>query len=295
MWGVPIVLLSIATACVGAMGDDQPVMTAAELGALPHPAADHRLRYGNEPSQFGELRLPPTLGPHPVVIVIHGGCWLAEYGLDYMSAFSDALAAAGAATWSIEYRRVGDQGGGWPGTFVDVGRAADHLREIAPQYDLDLDRVAAVGHSAGGHLALWLAGRAGLERDDPLRGSLPIRLSGVVTQAGIPDLASYTSPDGCGSAVPGLLGGDPPFPLQLLRRSSPVEMLPLGVDTTLVIGDRDTIVPSSQARSFADAARRMGETVVVTEIAGAGHFELVDPSHPGFRVIREAIFGILAR
>ncbi|MEJ2581656.1 MAG: hypothetical protein P8127_08475 [Acidobacteriota bacterium] len=158
-----------------------------------------------------------------------------------------------------------------------------------------MERIVAVGHSAGGHLALWLAGRAGLERDDPLRGRSPIRLSGVVTQAGIPDLAAYASKDGCGSAVPRLLGGDPPFPPQLLRRSSPVAMLPLGVGTTLVIGNRDTIVPPGQAQSFADAARRMGEKVVVTEIAGAGHFELVDPSHPGFRVIREAITGILAR
>ncbi|MEJ2581657.1 MAG: hypothetical protein P8127_08480 [Acidobacteriota bacterium] len=90
MRSVPVALLSIATACAGAMSDEQPVMTAADLGALPQPAADHRLRYGDDPLQFAELRLPPTPGPHPVVIVIHGGCWLAEYGLDYMSSFADA-------------------------------------------------------------------------------------------------------------------------------------------------------------------------------------------------------------
>jgi acetyl esterase/lipase len=223
------------------------------------------------------------------VIVIHGGCWLAEYDLGYMSGFADALTAAGVATWSIEYRRVGDAGGGWPGTFQDVADAADSLLEIAFEYNLDMDRVAAVGHSAGGHLALWLAGRKWLDGDDPLRGEAPLALNGVVALAGIPDLEAYAAPEGCGSAVSGLLGGDPSEVPDRLRRASPIAMVPFGVTQTLVIGEFDSIVPESQAESFADAARQIGDSVTVTTVLGAGHFELVDPSHGGFKVIREDI------
>ena len=146
-------------------------MSAGDVLALPRPEAQHRIAYGPGPQQFGELRLPDGAGPHPVVIVVHGGCWLAEYDLGYMSSLAAALTADGVATWSIEYRRVGDDGGGWPGTFDDVGAAADHLREIAAEHELDLERVVAVGHSAGGHLALWLAARHGLSVDGGLRGA----------------------------------------------------------------------------------------------------------------------------
>ena len=271
------------------MAKEKPVMSASDALALPRPEPDHRLPYGDDPLQFGELRLPEGEGPFPVVIVIHGGCWLAEYDLGYMSAFADALTAAGVATWSIEYRRVGDAGGGWPGTFQDVADAADNLLEIAWEYDLDLDRVAAVGHSAGGHLALWLAGRKWLDGDDPLRGDGPLALNGVVALAGIPDLAAYAAPEGCGAAVSDLLGGEPQDVPDRVRRASPTAMVPLGITQTLVIGERDSIVPKSQAERFADAARQMGDSAAVTTIPGAGHFELVDPSHGGFKVIREAV------
>ena len=271
------------------MENEKTVMSAAGVLALPQPEADRRLFYGEEPLQFGELRLPEGEGPFPVVIVIHGGCWLAEYDLGYMSVFADAITAAGVATWSIEFRRVGNEGGGWPGTFQDVADGVDHLREISREHDLDLDRVAAVGHSAGGHLALWLAGRKWLEGENPLRGDAPLALNGVVSLAGIPDLAAYASPEGCGSAVSGLLGGDPPEVPDRVRRASPIEMLPLGVDLTMVIGDLDSIVPAEQAHGFAQAARQMGDSVDVLEIASAGHFELVDPTHEAFADIREAV------
>jgi acetyl esterase/lipase len=269
--------------------EKKPVMSASDVVALPQPEADHRLPYGAGPLQFGELRLPEGEAPFPVVIVIHGGCWLAEYDLGYMSAFADALTAAGVATWSIEYRRVGDEGGGWPGTFQDVAEAADHLFEIASEYGLDLDRVAAVGHSAGGHLALWLAGRKCLDVDDPLRGGDPIALNGVVALAGIPDLAAYAAPEGCGAAVPGLLGGEPLEIQDRLVRASPIAMVPFGVSQTLVIGEHDSIVPKSQAEGFASAARQVGDPVAVTTIPGAGHFELVVPSNEAFEIIRKVV------
>ena len=290
---VVLFLVSVLLACGGPVVEENALMSASDVVALPQPEPDHRLSYGEDPLQFGELRLPEGEGPFPVVIVIHGGCWLAEYDLRYMSAFAEALTAAGVATWSIEYRRVGDEGGGWPGTFQDVADAADFLLEIALEHNLDLDQTAAVGHSAGGHLALWLAGRKWLDVGDPLRGESALALNGVVALAGIPDLAAYAAPEGCGAAVSGLLGGEPGEVVDRVQRASPIAMVPLGVTQALVIGEHDPIVPKTQADSFVDAARQMGDSVAVITILGAGHFELVDPSHGGFEIIRADVLKAL--
>jgi acetyl esterase/lipase len=269
------------------------IMTAGDAMKLPRPAADRRLSYGSDPLQFGELRIPDSPGPHPVAIVIHGGCWLSEYGLGYISALAEALTDAGVATWSIEYRRVGDEGGGWPGTFTDVAAAADFLRTMAGQHRLDPERVVAIGHSAGGHLALWLAARSGLDENDGLRGAAPVELAGAVALAGIADLAAYASPTGCGSAVAGLLGGEPDQVPERVRRGSPMSMLPLGVPAVMITGELDTIVPGEQAESFAAAARGVGDRVAIREVEGAGHFELVDPEHEAFRTVLEAVQELL--
>jgi acetyl esterase/lipase len=292
-------LFEIAVAVLGLAGGLAPVsdpptpMTTAQALALPRPAPDRRLEYGLGQLHFGELRLPSGPGPHPVAIVLHGGCWLAAYDLGYVSGLAAALAEAGVATWSVEYRRVGDEGGGWPGTLADVAAAADALRRIAPDHDLDLGRVVALGHSAGGHLALWLGARSGLPADDPLRGVAPLPLRGVVGLAAIPDLEAYAAPSGCGAAVPGLLGGEPAAVRERLERASPAEMLPLGVRQVLVIGTLDPIVPAQQANGYAAAARRAGDEVEIREIEGAGHFELVDPAHPAFAVVRAAVRDLL--
>jgi acetyl esterase/lipase len=284
-----LALLLVCIACGGQVEEELTLMTADDALALPQPEPDFRIPYGEHPRQFAELRLPAGEGPFPVVIVIHGGCWLAEYDLGYMSAFADALTETGVATWSIEYRRVGDDGGGWPGTFLDVADAADHVRDIAHQYELDLDRVAAVGHSAGGHLALWLAGRKWLDEEDPFRGDPPIALNGVVSLAGIPDLAAYASQEGCGSAVSALIGGDSTENAERLQRASPIKMVAFGIDVTMVAGDLDQIVPASQAGDFATAASEMGDTVEVINIPNTGHFELVNPKKPAFAIIRTKV------
>jgi acetyl esterase/lipase len=271
------------------------VMTAADALALPRPAADQRLAYGAGPFQFGELRLPSGRGPHPVAVVVHGGCWLAEYDLGHVSSLAAALAESGVATWSVEYRRVGDDGGGWPGTFLDVAAAADRLRELAEEFPLDLERVVAVGHSAGGHLALWLAARHRLPTDDPFKGRDPLPLVGVVALAGIPDLAAYAAPAGCGAAVPDLLGGALAEVPERLRRASPIELVPLGVPQTLVVGGLDAIVPAEQARSYAEAARRAGDRVEVREVPKAGHFELIAPASTAWPTVRTAVLEMVDR
>ena len=252
------------------------------------------MAYGPHAHQFGELRLPSGSGPHPVALVIHGGCWLAEYDLGHVASLAAALAEAGVATWSVEYRRVGNDGGGWPGTFLDLAAAADSLRELADDFSIDLGRTVAVGHSAGGHLALWLAARHRLSPGDPLRGPSPLPLAGVVALAGIPDLAAYAAPTGCGAAVPELLGGVPEEVPERLRRASPIEVLPLSTPQILVVGEVDTIVPVEQAESYAAAARRAGERVELREVPGAGHFELITPDSVAWPIVRDAVFDLIA-
>src|SRR5215475_14568454 len=136
-----VVLIPLALAAVAALAivRARQGQSSRDVLTRPAPPVDHRLSYGPNEFQFGDLRLPKGAGPHPVAIVIHGGCWMSEYGLTYMGHLSATLTEDGVATWSVEYRRVGNQGGGWPGTFEDVSLAADHLRKISNQYHLDLD------------------------------------------------------------------------------------------------------------------------------------------------------------
>ncbi len=163
-------------------------MTSQELQALPSKAADHRYFYGKDTNQFGDLRVPSGPGPYPVVILIHGGCWKAEFAsLRDLAPMGDVLKSEGIATWNIEYRRLPEAGSGWPGTFLDIGRGVDFLRSIAASNKLDLERIIVVGHSAGGTLALWAAARAHLPRSSPLYVVSPLSLRGVIDLAGTGD------------------------------------------------------------------------------------------------------------
>ena len=273
----------------------QQLMTGQDLLALPQPLADHTITYGSAPQQRAELRLPKARGPHPVVIVVHGGCWETPWGFDHVRSLAAALTAEGWATWSLEYRRVGDPGGGWPGTLEDVARGADRLREAANEHPLDLGRVVALGHSAGGQLALWLAARPRLPEGSPLRAATPLRLRGVVSLGGITDLRAGATGGVCGDAIPQLLGGPAQDHADRLSQSSPIELVPLGVPVRLVCGARDTIVPIDQARSYEAAAERAGDTVAVEVVESAGHFELVNPSSSTWTVVRDAVRALLER
>lgn len=286
------VVLAVA---VAAAAEEPAVLTAADALALPQPEPDLRVAYGEDPLQFGELRLPSGSGPHPVALVVHGGCWLAAYDLGYMAGLAAALAEAGVATWSVEYRRVGDAGGGWPGTLADVAAAADRLRQLGGPHRLDLERVVVVGHSAGGHLALWLAARHRLAADDPLRGPDPLRPTAVVALAGIPDLAAYAAPEGCGAAVPELLGGEPADVPDRVRRASPIELVPIGAPQILIVGGRDAIVPAEQAERHAARAAAAGDRVEVREVASAGHFELVVPGSVAWPTVRDAVLELTGK
>jgi acetyl esterase/lipase len=273
----------------------QPALvTWQEISGPPMPPADHRIQYGGDPLQFGDLRLPRRAGPHPVVVVVHGGCWRAENDLQHVSHLSAALTAAGFATWTIEYRRIGNPGGGWPGTFEDVARGAGYVKDLAREHHIDLDRVLLLGHSAGGQLALWLAGRHNLPREHPLAAAAPLPIRGVVSLAGITDLRAFgAAPGYCNESVAPLLAGTAAEVPEHYALASPIELLPLGVPQRLLHGSLDPFVPLEQGRSFTDRARAQGDDAELAVIEAAGHFDLIAPFSPVWeaveRVVRELL------
>lgn len=264
--------------------------TFDEVVAMPSRPADHRDAYGAAPEQFGELRLPSGNGPHPVVVLIHGGCWRSEYGVSHVGPLATALSNDGFAVWAIEYRRVGSPGGGWPGTFLDVGAAVDHLRALGTRHRLDLSRVVFAGHSAGGHLALWCASRGLLPAGAPIAAPNPLAPRGVVSIGGITDLVAYASPEGCGSAVVPLMGGAVGDVGERYLQASPVSLVP-PVPVHLIVGAADTIVPRAQADAFLRAA---GSRATLSVVEGAGHFDLIAPDGDAWAALRHAVRALLA-
>jgi acetyl esterase/lipase len=249
------------------------------------PAAP-QVRYGEHPGQVANLHRPAAEGgPWPVVVLIHGGFWRDGWDRTLMTPLAHDLAAGGYLAWNIEYRRVGQEGGGWPGTLIDAAAAVDALATVP---DADLERVAAVGHSAGGHLALWLAARSRLPADAP--GASPrvgVRLA--VALAGVCDLARGAE-EGLGDgACVALLGGAPARVPEHYAVASPATLLPLGVRQVLVHGGRDDVVPPSQSRDYAASARAAGDDVELVEVASADHFDVIDPHGGPWRAVLERL------
>lgn len=269
----------------------------SELEKIPLPPAAPRIAYGPAPQQFGELRVPEGTGPFPLVMLIHGGCWLADFDYVHITRLAAALTPLGYASWTIEYRRLGDPGGGWPNTLLDVARAADHVRTLARSHPLDLTRVVSMGHSAGGQLALWLAARGKLPADSALYLKNPLPLTGVVGLAAITDLETYRigPPDSCNASVDQLLGGPPQQFAQRYAQTSPLALLPLGLPQWLIQGERDRIVPAPSVRAYAQAALSNGDPVTLMPLAGAGHFEVVAPQAPAWPAVVEALNSALKK
>ena len=264
-----------------------------DILGIPPPPADARIFYGNDPYQFADLRLPKSAGPHPVVIVIHGGFWRAAYNLEYMGHVCDAFTRAGLASWNVEYRRIGNPGGAWPGTFQDVAKAADHLRSIAIPYRLDLNRVIAVGHSAGGHLALWLGARKKLPENSPVYMPDPLPLAGIVSLAGVADLAMSWELHLSNTVVADLLGGGPEEIPGRYRITSPIELLPFGIPQKLVHGTGDGSVPFEISEHYVSIAIAREDKAELIPLDGAGHFELVDPRTKEFDHVLNSVLSLL--
>jgi acetyl esterase/lipase len=269
-------------------------LTFQELLARDRPIATKRIQYGALPNQFGDLWLPSGTGPHQVVVLIHGGCWLAALpGVEMMAYAAEDLRQHGMAVWNIEYRRLGEPGGGYPGSFEDIATAIDQLRTLAKTYPLDLGKVIAAGHSAGGHFALWAAARSRLPKTSPLYRDNPLRINRVISLAGIGDLAAYRD-HGSGMCreprtVDLLVGAAARGPWDIYRDTSPAAMLPIGVPQTIVSGALDTIVPAVFGRNYAALALAAGDPIQEITFPTAGHFELIDPKNDAFKRIRSMI------
>ena len=256
---------------------------------IPAPPADARLAYGPDPLHFGDLRLPSGPGPHPVAVVIHGGFWRARYDLEHIGHLCAALTVAGLATWNVEYRRIGNSGGGYPGTFLDLGQAVDYLRELAPAHGLDLGRVVAVGHSAGGHLALWAAGRPRVPPGDLLWCTSPLPLRGAVALAGVVDLRRAWELRLSDNVVETFIGGPPDRYPERYRAGSPIELVPLGVPHALVHGTADENVPYEISERYQAAATAAGDDARLVALPEADHFVVIDPRAREWPEIEAAI------
>ena len=236
--------------------------------------------YGPAPDQFLEVTLPAGDAPAPVVVVVHGGFWRARYGVELARPLAADLAARGWAAVAVEYRRVG-AGGGWPATVEDVAAALDALPDVPGRDRLDLSDVTVVGHSAGGHLAAWAAGRARLPDGAP--GAAPrVPVTAAVCQAGVLDLAAAVAADLGSGATVGFLGGRPEQVPDRYALADPVRLLPTGVPVLCVHGEQDTTVPLDQSERYRAAATAAGDTVEVTVVPG-DHMVVIDPAGEAWR------------
>jgi acetyl esterase/lipase len=239
-------------------------MSSDDILTLPPPPADAHLPYGTDPIQFGELRLPKTKSPFPVVMNLHGGFWRAKYDLAHNGHLCAALTAKGLATWNVEYRRVGNKGGGWPASFEDIRSAYRFLSQLAPKYGLDTARTVVMGHSAGGQLALCLAGH------EP-------SLKRVISLAGVVDLRQAWELHLSNNAVVDFLGGTPKDVPEHYREADPMELKIPQATQWLIHGAADDVVPPPFSRNYAEEKKPRGEDVHYLEISIAGHYDLIDP------------------
>jgi acetyl esterase/lipase len=271
-------------------------MTLQQYMALSGPEPSAHLAYGHAPSQYVELFEPPGPGPHPVVVLVHGGCWLKQHaGITQMRDIAGALAAQGIAVWNVEYRRVDEQGGGYPGTYQDVAAALDLLLARAAEHHLDTTRVVAVGHSAGGHLVQWLAGRVRVAPSSPLFVARPFRIRQVIALGSISDLRARQDSEMkiCGIEVAKLTGTARGARTDVYADTSPAELIPNGSHTVLINGALDTVSPPETAVNFAKRALHAGDSVETLVLPQASHYDEVASASPAWilvlPVIRQAL------
>jgi len=292
--------LSAGVALVAAFGQAvsaAPLMDWPDLLARPMPSATKEFPYGALPQQVADLWLPAGKGPFPVVLMAHGGCWRSGVAkLSIMNYAAEDLRRRGIAVWNIEYRGVDRLGGGYPGTFQDVAAAADKLAEIAPTYRLRTDRIVAFGHSAGGHLVLWLAARGRIPGGSPLRSAKPLPVAAVVSSGGLPDLEAVHAQDICGAGnVEKLVGARTALRPDVYADTSPAE-LGVGTDTEqLISGDQDPIAPPALADAYAAKMKRKGARVGALTLSDTGHVELISPGTPAWAQTVRTIQALLRR
>ena len=254
----------------------------------PQPLPDLRAPYGADANQFVEVRLPHAKGPHPVLVNIHGGYWWAKYDLTHAGHLCEALRVAGLATFNVEYRRVGNAGGGWPGTFADIRSAYRFVQQVAARFQLDPNRLVVMGHSAGGQLALCLAAH---ERS----------VRRVISLAGVLDLKKAFALHLSNDAVVEFLGGKPEAVPEHYREADPMGLSIPQARQWIVCGKDDDVVPPEFSREYVrsktsakTAPSGMMEKAELVEIPRAGHFELIDPASQAFKRVTAAVLAAVA-
>jgi acetyl esterase/lipase len=253
-------------------------MTLADYLALSGPTPAATLHYGAAPSQYAELFLPSGKGPFPVAVLVHGGCWTKEFGgITQLRNMAGALAARGIAVWNVEYRRVDEAGGGYPGTYLDMNAALDLLARTARDHPLDLDRLVAVGHSAGGQLVQWLAARPRIPATSPLYQAHPLPVRQVVSLGGLADLRREAAllKTSCERDIAELAGTPSAARPDVFSDTNAGDLMPNGSRTILVTGELDTISPPRVAHDFAARARAAGDAAEVVILPGASHYDEV--------------------
>jgi acetyl esterase/lipase len=284
------------------------LMTWPDLLERPRPEPSATIEYGDQQMQRVDLWLPAGKGPHPTVLMVHGGCWQTEIAdRRIMNWIADDLRKRGIAVWNIDYRGVDREGGGYPGTFADAAAAADALRLHAPRYNLDIEPLVATGHSAGGHLALWLAARRSEEarasnplipQGSPLLSPDPLKIDAVVSLGGLPDLELAATPpgSGCGTAIIEKLVGPPTLSVRNVYADTSVPRLaPLGIPQVLVNGLQDRIIPTAYATDYERKMRAAGDEVRVRTIEDTGHVELIAPETAAWAAAVEEVERALGR
>lgn len=244
-----------------------------------------KIQYGEDPLQFGNLIMPTSSSKSPLVMIIHGGCWSNSYDYTLMDDMAADLAKRGYATWNIEFRRIEDEGGGWPGTFVDVANAFKHLTQMAKEYPFDINNIIVTGHSSGGHLALMLGAQPQLKANSQIKVNDLPNIKGIVSLAGITDLSTFITPDWCGSNILKLVGGNPDeYPDRYLE-GSPISYLPLGIPHKLINGINDKRVSIDHITPYSVRAEEVGDSFELLSVPDAGHFEVIEPGSVAWKTI----------
>lgn len=279
--------LTLALGSLATVTDPAPAVAQSPIPVYDGPPPTAVEYYGADSLQWGALRMPEGPGPFPVAVVIHGGCWIDALGEGSLTPLAAALVDEGIATWDVEYRRLGHEGGGWPGSFLDVGAAVDYVRVLASDYPLDLERVVTVGHSSGAHYAVWAAGRPGLPSSSEIRGDDPFPVRAAVGIDGPMDLAAFRESGVCETAIARLLGGEPDEQPERYAQASPLLMPPFQAD--IYLNPAGMMFQVGDPEVMARRAAETGETVVVNPVPESNHFQLITPGHATFEPVVETI------
>lgn len=284
--------LILAAGCAAHGADAATPMTLADYMALSGPAPTAKFAYGTAPSQFAELFLPPGKGPFPVAVLVHGGCWTKEFGgIVQLRNMAGALAARGIASWNVEYRRVDEEGGGYPGTYQDMNAALAMLGRTARNYPLDLERLVAVGHSAGGQLVQWLGARPRIPASSPLYRADTVPVRQVISLGGLADLRREKDviKSSCERDIVDLTGVASKERPDVFSDTNAGDLIPNGSRTVLITGEHDTISPPRVAHDFAARARAAGDHAEVVILPGASHYDEVAATSPSWPLVLKEI------